>query len=103
MKEVLTFLEEFNGIMYRVQTWGGTEVENIVQGIARDTLVNGAITAEHAEKEIVLWVHDEVLAHVPEQDSNHHELAQLMCVLPPWLQGCPVKAEGFSVKRYRKN
>jgi DNA polymerase len=74
--------------------------ENSVQAIARDLLVNGMFELEAAGYPLVLTVHDEVVMEVDSGDLD--EAAALMCRLPEWAKGLPVKAEGWVGVRYRK-
>lgn len=90
-----------------LSTYGGKLTENVVQGIARDLMAGGMLAVEDAGYEVLLTVHDEVLAEmVPAPDCtpgvqlNHFE--RLMCKLPPWAAGLPVKTEGWVGQRYHK-
>lgn len=82
--------------------WGGVWVENITSAIARDLLVAAMLRTEAAGYETVLSVHDELLAEREKGQGSVKEFQDLMMVLPPWAEGLPVKAVGFSANRYRK-
>lgn len=91
----------------QLNTYGGALTENITQAIARDIMVNGMLNCEAAGYEMELTVHDELIAEVPAggpaSDSMHlKDFMQLMCQLPSWADGCPIAAEGWVGKRYRK-
>jgi DNA polymerase len=114
------------------KTYGGSLVENIVQGTARDIMANGMLEAEKSGFPVVLTVHDELVTEVdlaawlgrcnrqarqPSWDETpviaiaddaymYKEavdgLIKAMCTLPQWAAGCPIAAEGWSGFRYRK-
>jgi len=86
----------------RCDTYGGKLTENAVQAIARDLLVHGMFGLEDAGYDIIGTVHDEVILEVPEGFGSEQEVADILCDLPKWAKGLPVKAEGFRGKRYRK-
>jgi DNA polymerase bacteriophage-type len=50
----------------------------------------------------ILSVHDEMIAEADEGTGSVHEFEALMAKTPDWADGCPVSAEGWSGKRYRK-
>ncbi len=92
-----------NGLAGEYRTWGGELVENVVQAAARDFMVHGMLRAEEMGYPIVLHNYDELLAEVPEKDANLEGLMAAMTKdLPSWTSGCPVSAEGFVARRYRK-
>ena len=86
----------------RYDTYGGKLTENAVQAISRDLLVHGMFGLEDAGYDIIGTVHDEVILEVPEGFGSEQEVADILCDLPKWAKGLPVKAEGFRGKRYRK-
>jgi DNA polymerase len=118
MKDQLSYMTAWKGVKWvRQTTYGGSLVENIVQGIARDVMVIGVKNAEANEYPVVLKVHDEMLACVPVPGSDEldctaerhsprrhsiQELEQLVTDIPEWIGDCPVASEGFETVRYRK-
>jgi DNA polymerase len=85
-----------------VVAWGGVFTNHIVQGIARDLMMNGAMNIENAGYEFLLSVHDEALSERKIGEGNLKEYISLMTKLPPWAEGAPITAEGWVGKRYRK-
>jgi DNA polymerase len=51
---------------------------------------------------IVLSVHDEAIAEVPEDFGSVSEFLSVMTALPKWGAGFPLKAEGSEGRRYAK-
>lgn len=84
------------------KTYGGRLCENIIQAIARDLMAEAMLRIEAAGWEIVLSVHDELVAERDKLRPGHKEFCRLMAELPAWAEGCPVKASGWSGWRYRK-
>jgi DNA polymerase len=87
----------------RTKTYGGKLAENITQAVARDVLAYSLPLAEEQGLPVVLHVHDEIVAEVPDQDTDAlSRLSALMTRGFPWSKGLPLAAEGFETTRYRK-
>lgn len=86
------------------KTWGGTLTENVVQAIARDLMAEAMLRIERAGWEIVLSVHDELIAEttVCASGLTHEHFETLMSELPPWAEGAPIAVDGWRGARYRK-
>ena len=76
--------------------------ENATQATCRDLLVNAMFNVTEAGYNIVMHIHDEIVAEIDEGKGNLAEFESLMTKLPEWAKGLPLKAEGWIGKRYRK-
>lgn len=86
-----------------IDTFGGRLTENVTQAVARDILAHAIINCHYAGYSPVLEVYDEIVAEVPETFGSIAELEHIMCKLPAWANGWPIKAvNGWRGKRYRK-
>lgn len=89
----------------RQTSYGGMLVENITQAVARDLMAEAMLRVEANDFKIVLSVHDELVAEVPETWSDRDSIYNFGCLMaetPAWADGLPVKAEGWRGKRYAK-
>ncbi|MDV2964563.1 DNA polymerase [Nitratireductor aquimarinus] len=77
-------------------------VENVVQAVARDLLAHGLLKLDEAGYPLVLHVHDEAVADVPEGFGSLAHYESLLCDLPEWAAGLPLVAEGYEAQSYRK-
>lgn len=86
----------------RLETYGGKLVENATQALARDVMAYNMPDIEAHGFEIVGSVHDEIITLVNGNKLTGEQLADLMAVVPPWAEGMPLAAEGYTAERYRK-
>ena len=88
----------------RIDTYGGRLVENVVQAVARDILAHALVNLDKAGYNVVLHVHDEAAAEVPEDQAEDvlKIIENIMSTPPIWAQDLPLAAEGFTTKRYKK-
>ena len=97
----------FNGVGLNKQwsrqtTYGGKLTENLVQAVARDLLAEAMLRLESRGYQLILSVHDELVAEVKSGIASAEEFESIMCELPAWAEGCPVDAEGWVGSYYRK-
>lgn len=105
LKDVLTFMgvSPVTHQWERLTTYGGMIVENQTQAVARDLMAVGMMRAEKTGVyEIILSVHDELIAEAHPAWGDVKDFERLMAKTPKWAAGCPVEAEGWTGKRYRK-
>ncbi|RZO83013.1 MAG: XRE family transcriptional regulator [Oceanococcus sp.] len=86
----------------RQDTYGGKLVENAAQAVARDLMCGAMLRIEDAGYPLVLTVHDELIADVPEQFGSLGEFNDLMRETPDWATDLPIEVEGYEAFRYRK-
>lgn len=83
--------------------FGGILMNNVVQGTARDFMADAMLRLDQGGKyDPLLSVHDEAIAEADEDKADVSEFEAIMCDLPAWADGCPVKADGWAGRRYRK-
>lgn len=87
----------------RFALYGGLLAENVVQAIARDLIANGMLKAEAAGYPIVMTVHDEAVADVPDGFGSLEEFTAVLCDLPEWADGIPLTASGYESQFYKKD
>ncbi len=91
----------------RLTTYGGSLTENIVQAVARDLLADAMLRVEDNGYEVVLTVHDEIVAEiqgdsVPGGSGAFDDFLAIVQAPPAWAAGLPIAAEGWEGARYRK-
>lgn len=87
----------------RMDTYGGKLFENVVQATARDIMAHAVVKLERANYPVVLRVHDEIASEVPVARGSLAEFEAIMCDLPDWARGWPIRAGGWEGERYRKD
>jgi len=84
-----------------LSTYGGKLTENVVQAISRDCLANALMKLDAAGFEIVMHVHDEIVA---EAEGDHlEEMLDIMRAPILWAPGLPLDAAGFISNFYMKD
>lgn len=89
----------------RIESHGGKFCENIVQAFARDVLATGLRRCHKVGFNLVLHVHDEIVA-LQKRGENRLTPAymiELMTAPIAWAQGLPLNAAGGTMKFYRKD
>lgn len=87
----------------RQDTYGGMLVENITQAAARDLMADAMLRChQEGMYDVILSVHDELIAECDEDKGSVEDFEAVMAHVPDWAEGCPVAAEGWAGKRYRK-
>lgn len=86
-------------------TYGGKLSENIIQAIARDLLADGMRRLDAAGFDIVMHVHDEVVADIPNESAEfiNSEMCRILGEPVPWAAGLGTPAEGFITNYYKKD
>lgn len=87
-----------------VDTYGGKLAENVTQAASRDVLSSAMIRLSKLGFEIVMHVHDEVVAEIYEGSaaSAFPKFTACMATVPGWAEGLPIAVSGWHGRRYRK-
>ena len=93
---------QFTDCRHGQGAYGGLWTENVISAISRDLLADAMLRIEAAGYLIVLHVHDEIVAEVPEGFGSTDEFIHLMTRKPAWGLDLPIAAKAWSGKRYTK-
>lgn len=103
------FQVEFDGVDSTTKKWGsqrlygGLQIENIVQGVARDVMAEGMFRLDaHGSYPITLTVHDEVLCETREGEGSVEEFKSILAQPPKWAPDLPCAVSAWRDKRYTK-
>lgn len=97
-------IDQFTRKWSRQRTYAGKLFENCNQALARDVLTANMPAIDAAKYEIILSLHDELIAEAPDTwDFNHGTLSHMMATQPAWALDMPLSAAGFETKAYRKD
>jgi DNA polymerase len=95
-------VDRFTHKWSRQKLIGSSVYQSGVQGAARDLMADALLRLEAAGYPIVLLVHDEFLALVPEGQGSEKEFIEIMCRAPAWAKGLPLAAEAWRGVRFKK-
>ena len=84
----------------RIESYGPKFVENIVQALARDLLVESMLRMK--KMRIVAHVHDEVIIEVGKEEDVS-DVCKLMGIVPSWVSGLVLNADGYECQFYMKD
>ena len=86
----------------RFPFYGGALTENLVQATARDVFAHHVLELDNTPGlDVLFTAHDEAINEA-EPDIQVRDVEQIMSVAPPWLEGCPIAAEGCESAHYKK-
>lgn len=106
---------KFEGICYwglnsqnqwvKIDTYGGSLVENITQAIARDCLANAQMEMHQNGIELLTSIHDEVVAQDFDESvvDTLNLMGEIMAVPPTWGEHLPLCGDGYISKYYKKD
>lgn len=88
-----------------IDSYGGKFIENIVQAIARDLLAVSIIRLHKAKFDIVMHVHDEVVAELNEAwgEEQLKKMCYIMGEPVTWAPGLILTADGYTTAFYKKD
>lgn len=95
-------VDRFTRQWTRQKLIGSSVYQSSVQASARDLMADALLRLEANGYPIVLLVHDEFLALVPEGHGTEKEFMEIMCQTPAWAKGLPLAAEAWRGIRFKK-
>lgn len=86
----------------KLRTYGGKIVENSTQSIARDCLATAMLRLDEAGYPIVMHIHDEMVADMPEGKGSLDDAVRIMSQPIRWAPGLVLNADGWEDKYFKK-
>lgn len=96
-------LVQGSGSWERIRTHGGELVENITQAVGRDLLADVIRRVQQAGMDIVLHVHDEIVAEVEDTAVTSRIIQDIFASGPAWAEGLPLKGASYTGSYYYKD
>lgn len=82
--------------------YGGILAQNCTQSVARDIAMAAVLRCDAANYDVIMTVHDELVADVPVGFGSAEEMGRIMCQSSGWDEGLPLAVSEDSNFRYRK-
>jgi DNA polymerase len=82
--------------------YGGVWLDHLIQGTARDIFASAMQRLEAANYLVVLTVHDEVVAEVPDGFGSMEEFQRILITPPDWAADLPLGAKVRNGPRFAK-
>ena len=101
----ITYWEQDLGGWKQAETYGGKLTENLTQACGRDVLAFALRNLRTAGYSVTFHVHDEVVIDLPPSDDPQLALAdviEIMRRVPPWAEGLPLNADGWTGQFFTK-
>ncbi len=92
------------GQFMTIHAFGGLMTENVIQGLARDLMVEAMFKLEKNGFPIILTVHDEIVCEPLAENADEKAFEQIMADIPAWAKKIqmPVAVETWKGDRYKK-
>ena len=99
-----TYQQMKKGQFMTIDAFGGLLTENVIQGLARDLMVEAMFKLRKNGFPIILTVHDEIVCEPLIANADEKAFAQIMTDIPAWAKTIqmPVAVETWKGDRYKK-
>ena len=101
-KRMVTALLVDGKKLMRQPLYGGKLCAYTIQGTARDLLADAMLRVEASGYDLVLTVHDELIAEVRQGRRSLSEFKRIVEASEPWAAGLPITTKGYRANRFRK-
>ena len=99
-------MDQVKKIWTLIDTYGGKLTENVVQAIARDLLSESMMRLDAAGYDIVMHVHDEIVAEIDQGIAAEETLERICAIMGEpieWADGLTLTADGYLTEFYKKD